>query len=185
LVTDPDGPDFTATTYDSLGRVAREYNSTRCTPPTTNCGESTWGYTAYAYDALGRTTSVTKQDGNIVTTAYSGNTTTVTDEVGKKRQSTTDALGRLTQVVEDPGGLGYVTNYTYDALDNLLSIVQNGSRQRTFNYNSLSQLTSATNPNPAPSRTLTTPTATSHPKPTRHPINSAPPPSPRLTPTTP
>jgi RHS repeat-associated protein len=79
-------------------------------------------------------------------TIYSGNTITVTDQAGKKRQSTTDGLGRLTQVVEDPGGRGYVTNYTYDALDNLLSVVQAGSRQRTFNYDSLSRLLCASNP---------------------------------------
>ena len=93
----------TATTYDGLGRAYQVYNSTRCNPPTTNCGESTWGYTTYGYDALGRTAQVTQPDGSIITTSYSGNITTVTDEAGKKRQSTTDGLGRLTQVVEDPG----------------------------------------------------------------------------------
>ncbi|HXN25198.1 MAG TPA: hypothetical protein VOA41_20885 [Candidatus Dormibacteraeota bacterium] len=35
---------------------------------------------------------------------------------------------------------------TYDVLGNLTGVVQNGSRNRAFNYNSLSQLTSATNP---------------------------------------
>ena len=108
--------------------------------------DPTYGLTTYAYDALGRTTSVTEPDASVISTSYSGNTTTVTDEAGKKRQSTTDGLGHLTQVTEDPGGLGYVTNYGYDALDNLLSVVQNGSRQRTFAYDSLSRLTSAINP---------------------------------------
>src|SRR5205823_12031716 len=132
-----------------LGRAYQVYNSTRCNPPTTNCGESTWGYTTYGYDALGRTAQVTQPDGSIITTSYSGNITTVTDEAGKKRQSTTDGLGRLTQVVEDPGAsphLNYATSYSYDTLDNLTSVLQNGSRQRTFVFNSLSQLTSATNP---------------------------------------
>ena len=139
----------TVTTYDGRGQASQVYNSTRCNPPTTNCGESTWGYTTYGYDALGRTTQVTQPDGSVVTTSYSGNITTVTDEAGKKRQSTTDGLGRLTQVVEDPGTsphLNYVTSYSYDALDNLNTVLQNGSRQRTFVYNSLSQLTSASNP---------------------------------------
>jgi RHS repeat-associated protein len=39
-----------------------------------------------------------------------------------------------------------VTTYTYNALDNLLSVVQSYSRQRTFTYNSLSQLMRAVNP---------------------------------------
>jgi hypothetical protein len=67
-------------------------------------------------------------------TQYSGATTTVTDQTGKKRQSTADGLGRLIQVVEDPGGLGYVTSYTVDTLGNLKQIVQNGSHTRTFTY---------------------------------------------------
>ena len=70
----------------------------------------------------------------------------MTDQAGKGRKSCSDGLGRLNQVTEDPGGVGYVTNYFYDALDNLLSLVQNGSHQRYFTYNSLSQLTSASNP---------------------------------------
>ena len=81
-----------------------------------------------------------------MTTSYSGNTTTVTDEAAKKRKSQTDALGRLTHVWEDPTGLNYQTNYTYDAFGNLLSVLQNGSRQRSFVYNAFNQLTSATNP---------------------------------------
>ncbi len=39
-----------------------------------------------------------------------------------------------------------VATYNYDALDNLSSVVQSGSRQRSFTYDSFSRLLSATNP---------------------------------------
>jgi RHS repeat-associated protein len=156
LTSDPDGTDYTVATYDGLGHSYQSYNLTRCSTPTTNCGESTWGFTTSVYDALGRITIFVPQDGTVPTgstcpsndvcTSYSGNTTTVTDEAGISRESTTDGLGRLTQVTENPGGLGYVTGYSYDALDDLTNVLQNGSRPRTFAYNSLAQLTSSTNP---------------------------------------
>ena len=153
LASDPDGVTYTPTTYDALGRVYQAYNPTRCSTPTTNCGESTWGYTTYAYDALGRITQLTLQDGQIVSTNYSGNCTTVNDEAGKARKSCSDALGRLTQVFEDPTGLNYETDYFYDALDNLTRVDQwggphsnSGDRVRTFSYDGVSRLISATNP---------------------------------------
>jgi RHS repeat-associated protein len=146
LTSDPDGTDYTVTTLDGLGRPLYSYNPTRCSTPTTNCGESTWGYTTTIYDASGRTTSVTAQDGSVTTNSYSGNCATVTDPASKKRAACADGLGRLTQVTEDPGGLGYVTTYSHDALGDLTNVVQNGSRQRSFTYNSLSQLTQAINP---------------------------------------
>jgi RHS repeat-associated protein len=61
---------------------------------------------------------------------------------------TKDALGRLVNVVEDPNGAAYTTAYGYDALDNLTSVNQ-GGRMRTFVYDSLSRLMSATNPESA------------------------------------
>jgi RHS repeat-associated protein len=156
ITSDPQGTVFTDTSYDALGRVTTVSNPYRSgTDPT-----SSPGITTFVYDALGRKCVEVPPDGTAVPgntcpasapakdifTSYSGNTTTVTDAAGRKRQSTTDALGRLTQVVEDPGGLGYITNYSYDALGNLTSVVQNGSHQRTFTYNSLSQLLTSTNP---------------------------------------
>jgi YD repeat-containing protein len=77
---------------------------------------------------------------------YSGNCATATDEQGKNRETCSDGLGRLTTLVENPGGLGYPTTYTYDALGDLTQVVQNGLRQRNFTYNSLAQLTQAINP---------------------------------------
>jgi RHS repeat-associated protein len=96
--------------------------------------------------------TITQPDGSTVTTAYSGNCTTVTDEAGKKRQSCSDGLGRLTGVYEDPSALNYETDYSYDTLDNLGGVTQKGGstsgnyRSRSFVYDSLSRLTSATNP---------------------------------------
>jgi RHS repeat-associated protein len=136
----PQGTDFVDTTYDALGRVTSVSNPHRST------SSSTDGTTTNAYDALSRPTSVTLQDGSVAHISYSNNTATATDPAGKKRQSTYDSLGRLTQVVEDPGGLGYISTYTYDALGNLTGVVQNGSRNRTFAYDGLSRLTSETNP---------------------------------------
>jgi RHS repeat-associated protein len=92
---------------------------------------------------------VTTADGAHLDTAYSGNQVTVTDQAVKKRRSETDALGRMTKVIEDPGGFKYETRYFYDALDNLRQVTQ-GSQTRTFEYDSLSRLVLATNPENGP-----------------------------------
>ena len=109
-------------------------------------GSSASDWTTTGYDALGRVIQVTHPDGSMATTGYVVNVTIVTDEAGKSRQNTTNALGQLTQVVEDPGGpLNYLTTYGYNALGNLTQVNQT-SQTRTFVYNSLSQLISAHQP---------------------------------------
>ena len=154
LNSDPEGVDYTDTTYDSLGRVASESNPYRST------SDPTYGITSYVYDALSRICVVVPPDGttlsgstcpgsqptNDIFTTYSGASTTVTDQAGKKRSSTINSLGFLTRVTEDPGGLGYLSSYTYDPLGNITGVAQNGGRQRTFVYDFLSRLTSETNP---------------------------------------
>jgi RHS repeat-associated protein len=182
LNSDPDGTTYVDTTYDPLGRKATVSNPYR----TPNDPGPTNGVTTFLYDALGRTCLVVPPDStppsgtscpttapaNDVFTSYVGNTTTVTDQAGKKRKSVSDGLGRLTQVFEDPAGHNYETDYTYDALDNLTCVEQHGGvtgtgcasppssdltspwRVRRFTYNSLSQLKSSTNPE---SNTATTP----------------------------
>jgi RHS repeat-associated protein len=96
-----------------------------------------------------------------ITTAYDANRTLVTDQAGKKEITKKDALGRLTDVWEitaaDPATesvafpgfpavvAGYRTSYNYDALNNLIAVSQ-GVQPRTFVFDSLSRLTSATNP---------------------------------------
>jgi RHS repeat-associated protein len=147
VVSDPDGPDFVDTSYDGLGNAWTQSNPYRSTASTTD------GSTTHNYDALGRTTSVVQPDGSTISTNYSGKCTTVTDEAGQARTSCVDGLGRMTGVWEDPNGLNYETDYTYDAVGNLLSVKQKGRdsnsanwRLRSFLYDSLAKLTSATNP---------------------------------------
>jgi RHS repeat-associated protein len=168
LVSDPEGTTYVDTTYDGFGRVKTVSNPYRDSGHTHYLEAMSYGTSSYAYDALGRTLTVTQPDGSTVTTSYSGNTTTVTDEANNQRISTTDALGRLTTVTEDPGSgshFNYATNYFYDTLNNLTCVEQHGSatsatgcasnpsndatsawRVRRFSYDSLSRLLSATNP---------------------------------------
>jgi RHS repeat-associated protein len=133
--------------YDALGRSNQTSNPYRPYLSET----AVWATSAF--DALSRVISVTTPDSAVVTTAYSGNAVTVTDQAGKVRRSLTDALGRLARVDEPDtsNNLGAVsspvqpTNYTYDVLDDL-TVVSQGAQTRTFVYDSLKRLTSATNP---------------------------------------
>ncbi len=136
------------TCYNGLGLV-----SFKAAPyqdwGSSNLRACTAGGDWFEYDALGRNTKVTHADGSVISTVYSGSSTTVSDEQGKTRESFTDGLGRLTELIEDPGTsphLNYATTYTYDALNNLTSVTQASSRRRMFLYDSLSQLISSTNP---------------------------------------
>ena len=125
-------------TYDGKGRphiTSLPYNT---------CGEAAH-YQTTTYDAANRVVSVATEDGAATTTAYNGNQTTVADASGAARTLTTDGLGRLGSVVEDPTGRNYLTSYTYNLLDDLLSVRQ-GSLQRSFTYDAMKRLVTATNP---------------------------------------
>jgi RHS repeat-associated protein len=128
------------TEYDVMGRPFKTSN------PYRPWQSQTVVWTTQLFnDGLGRVTSVTTPDNAVVSTSYSGNTVTVTDQAGKKRKSVTDALGRLIEVYEDPNGLNYQTTYLYDELDNLVKVTQ-GTQQRFFMYDSLKRLRRARNP---------------------------------------
>jgi len=94
--SDPQGTDYTDTTYDGKGRVATISNPHRSGPSSTDGVSTTY------YDGIGRTVTIVKQDGSRVKTFYSDNCSTVNDEAGKVRKSCSDALGRLTEV-DEPG----------------------------------------------------------------------------------
>jgi RHS repeat-associated protein len=135
---------ITDTRFDALGRVSHVSNPYRATDPDSASPPADL-WTTTEYDSLGRAVKVTTPDDAHVDTDYNGNQVTVTDQAGKQRHSETDALGRLIRVTEDPDNLNHETYYSYDTLNNLLMVTQ-GSQIRTFDYDSLSRLISATNP---------------------------------------
>jgi len=146
-------------------RLGRLYTATN---PYRSTSDSTYGTTTYNYDALNRTTSVTDPDGSSATNQYCGPETLVADEAGHWRRSKTDGLGRLIEVDEPNSttatvnvcpGTGepiWVTTYAYDTLDDLTSVVQGGSHNRSFAYDSLKRLTSSLNPESNANGTATT-----------------------------
>ena len=140
------------TEYDALGRVRRSSLPYRAAGGALMFSTTKWAETGY--DSLGRVTTVTtKPDNAVVTTSYSGNQVTVTDQALKKRRSVTDALGRLVRV-DEPNASGALdvsgspaqpTHYAYDALGNLRKVAQ-GAQLRFFMYDSLGRLVRAKNP---------------------------------------
>ena len=168
--SDPEGDVHVHTNYDDMGRVYTVSNPYRST------SDPTYGAITYLYDAFGRIMTVIDPDDaqntpQRVQTTYSGNCSTVTDETGRNRKSCSDALGRLTNVWEDPAGLNYETAYQYDTLGNLTRVDQKGDspgnsanwRTRTFTYDSLSRLLTANNPESGIVTYTYTPDATCNP----------------------
>lgn len=137
LTPDVAGPVNVDTVYDGLGEVF-----TKSTPYRSKT-DPTYGLTTYTYDALGRERVELDSDNiNSLLWTYPGNTTNATDENGNTWVRTTDALGRLTGVVE-PNSAS--TGYTYNAIGDLVK-VQQGTLTRSFTYDLLSRLVCASNP---------------------------------------
>jgi RHS repeat-associated protein len=170
VTSDPDGTDTAVTTYDAEGRVLTQSNPHRASPSSTD------GTTTHYYDALNRPIKTVEQDGSVLQYCYNGTPATPpvancsthlgsvsagvwvdsTDEATNHWQRSMDSLGRLTEVVE-PNGTSKAptmeTDYSYDALNNLLSVNQCGAAcpsagavVRRFTYDGLSRLLTAANP---------------------------------------
>lgn len=153
ITSDPQTTIYSDTTYDGFGHVWKQSNPYRNSDPT-----SSPGTTLYVYDAIDRKISETYPDSSILATAYCGPTTLVTDPTGHWRRSRTDGLGFLVEV-DEPNAPGatvnvcpstgdpiWITTYGRDVLGNLASVLQNGSRPRSFTYDGLSHLLCSSNP---------------------------------------
>jgi RHS repeat-associated protein len=141
---------ITDTQYNALGKVFRTSNPYRATGGSGASINPSGLWTTILYDGLGRTRTVTTPDGATSTTAYAGNTRTVTPpqgptSPGRSLKSVTDALGRLTEVYEDPAGQNLLTSYTYDVLGNLRRVSQ-GGQYRYYAFDSLSRILRVRNP---------------------------------------
>ena len=162
----PSGATIT-TSYDSNGRKKSVSN------PYDSITDLTYGLTSYTYDALNRQTIMKEPDGNLVQLCYDGLATTAqtncdsnvssqkadswvdySDEAGRHWQRVIDGFGRLIALMElgtSANPISFETDYTYDTLDDLLSVNQLGAstdspRARSFTYDSLSRLLTSTNP---------------------------------------
>jgi RHS repeat-associated protein len=166
VASDPQGTIETDTAYDAKGRVFTVSNPHRAAGDPT----SSPGTTTYSYDGLNRKTSVAYPDGSVLTTAYCGSSTLVTDPTKRWRRSRVDGLQRMVEV-DEPNAIGasaaatgcprpgdpiWVTSYTYDALGDLTQAVQDGTQTRAFSYDSLSNLLTSHNPetNPGTNNTI-------------------------------
>jgi RHS repeat-associated protein len=136
-------------TYDTAGRLSTVSNAYTV--------GSTAPVTTFAYDGFGRMLAQLQADGTSeLLWTYTGTTVDTYDEVKVHKQLQKDALGRLLKVFElgtAAAPLNYETDYSYDVLNNLLQVDEwggpnstSGERQRTFTYDSLSQLVCASNP---------------------------------------
>jgi RHS repeat-associated protein len=130
--------------FDALGRVSQVSNSYRASDPDSATPPAGL-WTKTVYDALGRVVDVESPDGTHLITQHHGSQLTAIDQAGKRRRNELDALGRLTRVIEDQGNSNFETFYSYDALGNLRQVTQ-GMQTRTFVYDPMSRLISATNP---------------------------------------
>ena len=169
ITSDPQGTVYADIRYDNLGRVSTQSN------PYRSSSESTYGVTTFTYDAMGRETIQTQPDGSLQQWCFMGLKTTgqtncnpqlsssangsfidFMDESGNDWQRNSDGLGRLVSAME-PNGVtatpSMQTTYAYDVLGNLLSVAQTGNKSsdtarkvRSFNYDSLSRLLCASNP---------------------------------------
>jgi RHS repeat-associated protein len=165
VTSDPNGTSYVDTAFDADGRVESVSN------PYYTTGDPTYGVTQYAYDNLSRPSILTHPDDSIVTYSYTGRATMVTDE-GNNSGGTThvskifqlDGLGRVLDVCEvssatlmgsngtpsacglDIVKSGFLTTYTYDVLNDVLSVSQPGLNPRTLGYDGLGRLTQEINP---------------------------------------
>ena len=157
---EPDGTFITVVSeYDALERVKRTSNPYRA--------DDAVMWTTNDYDALGRPVKMTTPDGAEVNNYYKGRQVLIKDQAGKQRLRQSNALGQLEYVWEITAAddateaitfpdhpevvAGYKTKYDYDTSGNLKTVTQQQGttgiiQTRSFAYNSLSQLTTATNP---------------------------------------
>jgi RHS repeat-associated protein len=156
--------DTTEADYDSVGRASR---TTVPYPGSAGQTNSSAPATTMSYDALNRPSQITDGGGGSATLSYTQNDVLRTvgpapqNENTKRSQQESDGLGRLASVCEVTSAsgsgncaqtsaqTGYWTKYTYDVLDDIITVAQNAqatAQNRSYGYDGLKRLTSETNP---------------------------------------
>jgi len=153
------------TCYESRGliqSVGAPYNKASL-PATQSCS----GGSTYQYDALGRTTSITRADGSSTTWQYNNRAVKQTDSPGTTKITQRDLVGKVTGVCEvsstsmpsgtqtpdspapcgmDIAGSGYLTSFTYDLANHKVSVAQGVQNTRMFQTDMAGRQTVVTEP---------------------------------------
>jgi YD repeat-containing protein len=172
LMSDPDGQTEVDAAYDANGRTQSFSNPYRST------SDPTYGLETPSYDGVDRVTQIKHADSNIAKTYYGasvgnnggassqlcssstyglGYPTLFVDEIGNKRQTWTDGLGRTIEADEpnSSGTLSVNTCYAFDLNNNATGVLSAGGSQlicnsstfsRCFSYDLLSRPTAVTTP---------------------------------------
>jgi RHS repeat-associated protein len=143
--------------YDSLGRTQYQSNPAETNSAWTPTGDDAvagWQWTEQRYDYNDRPTLTVNPDGTTKESSYGGcgcaggEVATIRDEHGRLRRMAKDVFGRLVQLQE----LNYdssvysTSDYAYNARDQIVSIVQQNDRARSFSYDGYGRLQTLTTP---------------------------------------
>lgn len=135
--------------YDKMRRVVGQTNpyltimvSQNYSTPNTSIPT-----TSFIYDTLDRPVQILNPDSTTVSRVFDHWMVIETDENGHAKTYTYDAFQRLKTVVEKNSGASYTTTYEYNALGELLRIVDHLGKMSIMQYDSLGRKILMTDPN--------------------------------------
>ncbi|MEE8573881.1 MAG: RHS repeat-associated core domain-containing protein, partial [Thermodesulfobacteriota bacterium] len=104
-------------------------------------------YITFTYDPIGRLLTTTNPDGTSALWVYVKEKTFITDENGNIMKYEKDAYGNNVMSVEFLNGqVNASTDYVYDAMDNLVQVIDEFANTTTMDYDTLGRKTSMTDP---------------------------------------
>lgn len=135
------------TWYDTVGRIAKvsiphaDTLATTFVTPVAGIGT-----TQKNYDAIDRIKTVINPDNTTQSVIYDHWTTTSTDENGNTKKQYLNAFGKIAQIDERNGSSTYVTKYSYNAKDDVTSIINANGTPVSIVYDSMGRKKQQTDP---------------------------------------
>lgn len=126
------------TEYDEAGRVKRTSK-----PAFNTVGYGSLLWTAFEYDAAGRTVKQTQPGGRLTTTAYNGFVTTTTNPNNQARAETRNVAGEVVQIKD---ANNQVLTYEMDALGRITKAIDPKGNQLVFTLDKLGRKTQQQDP---------------------------------------
>jgi YD repeat-containing protein len=132
------------TSYDIMGRVSEQTNSTETNSSWAAAGDDSGGFASslQTYDWKGRPLVTTNQDDTTKSMSYSGcgcaggEVVTLTDEVGRKQMVYADSFGRSlkTEIFSDASTVNSTSVTTYDVLDQVTQVREYSGNDSSSTY---------------------------------------------------